>query len=535
MFSFGSKSSSFSLVVAITASLMGANVYSFTEVSGESNSGWVDVLSDPYYEEDIEECNSAGTSTEWCFKDWNCPTEEGHCLGLANEPGVTITNSKTLDNFPFFFDGQKIAYTGILQGCSANLECSAGYSDTVGLNIPVSKLLEFSEQYPPEIAIGVSKLNLGGLGTRHGILTDLWFIDEESKVLLVIDIYWQRSEPLLLSPVVVLEEDWSGSKYKVYHYWEEPKCLENNSEQYQSCSLSISDLLTNASNADYRISRCIKLECGTNDFVKKASFDYSKFILQDIDSGIELLWSPWGEATATITYTQLRFWSLYNEGSQSETAISVRMERAAYSADDDIVVTGKVNPVIPAAQVEIRVTDPTGNLARKDFAKVGSDGEFLYTFPAGRSAMKLNGEYEVIAMYEDVTDSTIFNYNNSKSDDEGKPLRLQISSLTVIHPTGGAALTQLEAGEAVVISTTVRNPQTVSQSYILVTQITDENSITVVVILEPGIVGAESTVNLQLPWSADSPGAYKIQVMMVDDLESPSLLSESMSLIVPVS
>lgn len=535
MYHAGSKSHSFGPLVAIAALLIGTNVWTFTEVDGELDSGWVDVLSDPYYEQDIEECDSAGTSTGWCFKDWNCPTEEGHCIGLANKPGVMITNSKTLDKFPLFFDGPKIAYKGILQGCSANLECSAGYSDKKGFDIPVSKILEFSEQYPPEIMITLSKLYLGGLGTRHGILTDLWFIDQESKALLVIDIYWQRSEPILFPPFVVLEEDWSGVKYKVYHYWEEPNCLAIISDHNQSCTLPVSSLLTNASDATYNVVKCIRPECATLD-TDQGSFDYSKFILQDIDSGVELLMSPWGEASATITYTQLKYWSLYNEGSQSKTAISVRMERGSYSADDDISIVGNVDPVIPGQKLQIRIVDPTGVLVRTDNVYVASSGEFMYTFPAGQSAMRLDGEYEAIAMYEGATDFTTFDYITGKANDEEIPRpSLEISNLKVIRPTDGVVLVQLEARQDAVISTTFRNPQTVSQSYTLVAQITDENSITIDIFLEPGIVGAESTVNLQLPWSAVSPGTYKIQVLMVDDLESPSLLSESSALIIPVS
>ncbi len=314
------------LVVLISTALLlsgwTGTVYASSPKVELANFDWVNVLSDPLYADPLEGCGYGGYTTTWiegtstwCIKDWNCP-ERGLCEVTTNEPSMTIRNSKTIDK-----SGEKtIAYKGVLQGCSASFECSEGFSNMVGLNIPVTKLLEFSSQHPPEVSITVSNLHL--TGPSQGILTDLWFIDEEKNVGLVIDIYWKRTpiafkadELNIIGPVLVLNDTLGG--IKVYHYWDVANCLENSME-YQSCTLNLSELLERARNATYWVAKCIPnvqdlrhvAQCVTIDQVGgTADLDYSRLVLQEVDVGLELLFSPYGEAVTTITYSQLRYWT----------------------------------------------------------------------------------------------------------------------------------------------------------------------------------------------------------------------------------
>jgi predicted secreted protein with PEFG-CTERM motif len=86
-------------------------------------------------------------------------------------------------------------------------------------------------------------------------------------------------------------------------------------------------------------------------------------------------------------------------------SITVQTDKTAYSAGDNIKVTGKVT--VDTGNVDqpilIRILDPLGGLVRTDQVTAGADGTYTYQFPSGGQLMGKDGSYKIITTYKGTT------------------------------------------------------------------------------------------------------------------------------------
>lgn len=122
------------------------------------------------------------------------------------------------------------------------------------------------------------------------------------------------------------------------------------------------------------------------------------------------------------------------------------------------------------------------------------------------------------------TDRTVFD----KLHFEKYPLdKIQIGSLYLLNDDG-SAIQQVRLGDSVDISATIRNFQGMSQPYVFLIQIVDENDFTVEIIVASGIIEDADSLDIGQSWIPLDSGEYSLKIMIWHDISlTPTPLSKS--------
>ena len=102
--------------------------------------------------------------------------------------------------------------------------------------------------------------------------------------------------------------------------------------------------------------------------------------------------------------------ALISTANAQTTSVTVTTDKTAYTAGDQITISGTVTNIQEGQPVLIQVFNPLVALVRTDPVTVAADGSWTYTFPSGGRLMMESGEYEVRATYRGVTQETTFDF-----------------------------------------------------------------------------------------------------------------------------
>ena len=146
--------------------------------------------------------------------------------------------------------------------------------------------------------------------------------------------------------------------------------------------------------------------------------------------------------------------ALISTANAQTTSVTVTTDKTAYSAGDQITISGTVTNIQEGQPVLIQVFNPKVALVRTDPVTVAADGSWTYTFPSGGRLMAENGEYEVRATYRGVTEESTFDFTagadwltiDAMIGGEEHEIRYRITGGTVDEINGDVELATLTVG-----------------------------------------------------------------------------------------
>jgi len=99
----------------------------------------------------------------------------------------------------------------------------------------------------------------------------------------------------------------------------------------------------------------------------------------------------------------------------------------------------------------------------------------------------------------------------------------------------GQPLTQVLAGQQVVLSTTIKNNEVASTSYAAIVEVRDSDGVTVYLNWQTGTLPADDSIGIGLSWTPDQPGTYTARVFVLSGLTNPQILSPTVTSTITVS
>ncbi len=99
----------------------------------------------------------------------------------------------------------------------------------------------------------------------------------------------------------------------------------------------------------------------------------------------------------------------------------------------------------------------------------------------------------------------------------------------------GNQVSQVLAGQQVVLSSTIQNKENTSGPYAAIVEVRDSNGVTVYLQWQTGTLPANGSTNVGVSWTPDMPDTYTIRVFVLSSLSNPQILSEIVTSTVNVS
>jgi hypothetical protein len=118
---------------------------------------------------------------------------------------------------------------------------------------------------------------------------------------------------------------------------------------------------------------------------------------------------------------------------------------------------------------------------------------------------------------------------------EVNPLARVSIAQTAFLTVSGQQESEFAAGETVQISSTIRNHQRDSQSYVFIVQILDEEGVAQSISWSAGMLERAQSHSLGHSWLAEEAGNYQVRIYVWNGLDAPEALSAVSARVLQVS
>ncbi len=218
--------------------------------------------------------------------------------------------------------------------------------------------------------------------------------------------------------------------------------------------------------------------------------------------------------------------------------ISVAVDKIRYSAGDTVTLSGKVLNAVQNKSVIFQVVDPTDSLYTRGQAELKADGTFEWFFkvadiaPVGSWSIKTKfadqvatasfeiERLDVAAAPEPVKQTPISNLPVTKFKDE----KVTITRSLITDQTN-TQLSNVDAGQLMMIQSLVRNNQEIQQTFAYIVQIKDSKGIVVKLEAVEGLLPSGKSFTVGVSWTPESAGTYSAEAFVWKSLKEPVPLS----------
>jgi plastocyanin len=218
--------------------------------------------------------------------------------------------------------------------------------------------------------------------------------------------------------------------------------------------------------------------------------------------------------------------------------ISVAVDKIRYNVGDTVTLSGKVLNAVQNKSVIFEVVDPTDNLYTRGQAELKSDGTFEWFFkvaniaPVGTWTIKTKfadqaatasfeiEKLDVATAPEPVKQTPISNLPVTKFIDE----KVTIARSLITDQTN-TQLSNVDAGQLMMIQSLVRNNQEIQQTFAYIVQIKDSNGIVVKLEAVEGLLPSGKSFTIGVSWTPESAGTYSAEAFVWKSLKEPVPLS----------
>jgi len=218
--------------------------------------------------------------------------------------------------------------------------------------------------------------------------------------------------------------------------------------------------------------------------------------------------------------------------------ISVAVDNIRHNAGDTVTVSGKVLNAVQNKSVIFQVVDPTDSLYTRGQAELKPDGTFEWFFkvadiaPVGTWTIKTKfadhattasfeiEKLDVAAAPERVKQAPISSVPEMKFIDE----KVTIARSLITDQTN-AQLSNVDAGQLMMIQSLVRNNQEIQQTFAYIVQIKDSKGIVVKLEAVEGLLPSGKSFTVGVSWTPESAGTYSVEAFVWKSLKEPVPLS----------
>ncbi|MEM2759773.1 MAG: hypothetical protein QXU32_07745 [Nitrososphaerales archaeon] len=207
---------------------------------------------------------------------------------------------------------------------------------------------------------------------------------------------------------------------------------------------------------------------------------------------------------------------------RNRASVNVETDKTTYNPGDNVIIHGRVSPILPDSQVLIQVFNPRNSAWT--FKSVSSSiisptGQFSVDLGKLDGKSSLHGVYTVKVSYAGstaiYTTSFVVGSDSSQSD---------IPSKVVVSVQTAPILTASVAQETV-IEYEIRNAENEEQEFTYFVLIKDSEGLTVSLSWVKGKIYPAQTVNMEQSWKPESEGIYTVELFVWKSIENPEALS----------
>lgn len=202
------------------------------------------------------------------------------------------------------------------------------------------------------------------------------------------------------------------------------------------------------------------------------------------------------------------------------SGIILSTNEVAYVLGETVQVNGKVEfPQDLNNLMVMKVFTPSGELFRVNEFKINNDGGFVWSFNLPTTD---TGEWTINARFSTKESQVVINVLEADVFDKVllDSATLQDSQGNNITSVGG------RVGESIAIGATLVNDEQVSQPFMLIVQIADEDGVVSSMLLTLGSFQPEESINPSVSWLPEEQGSYTAEIFVWSSLNSPTPLVE---------
>ncbi|MGH9921844.1 MAG: plastocyanin/azurin family copper-binding protein [Nitrososphaerales archaeon] len=219
--------------------------------------------------------------------------------------------------------------------------------------------------------------------------------------------------------------------------------------------------------------------------------------------------------------------------------ISMETEQLRYNAGDSITISGTVSKAILNKSLVLQVFDSNDKLYTRGQVQLETDGTFEWTFKVADTVSA--GTWTVKTKYVDQIATVSFEIikphlpvsTTEPAKPEPKlsvlPMKFKNEKITIarsaITDQTNAQLSNVSAGQLVVIQSVLRNNQETQETFAYVVQIKDNHGIVVKLESIEGVIPSGKSFTVGVSWIPEVTGTYSAETFVWRSLNEPVPLS----------
>jgi hypothetical protein len=206
--------------------------------------------------------------------------------------------------------------------------------------------------------------------------------------------------------------------------------------------------------------------------------------------------------------------------------ITISTNEAIYVLGEKVQVTGRVLPPLDLNNLlRMTVFTPAGEIFLIDELEINSDGGFTWSYLPTTEA----GEWIVNARFSTKETEVVINVLETDLFDK---VLMENPALLDLQ---GNPVTEGRVGESMAITATLINDEQVSQSFMFIVQIIDEDGAVSSLLLTPGSLQPVESINPSVPWLPKEKGDYNAEIFVWTSLNTPTPLVEKQAVAFSIS
>jgi hypothetical protein len=220
-------------------------------------------------------------------------------------------------------------------------------------------------------------------------------------------------------------------------------------------------------------------------------------------------------------------------------SITIQMSEGSYEINDNVVLLGRVSPVLPDSQVLIQVFNPKNqawSFKEVSLDNISPDGQFTVELGKLAGTKSIVGAYTVKAFYAAstasitqtflVTDSDSQQYNDDDEDNQNQQSSTTSPSTIKVVQEESEAVSSAEVAEETVVQSEIKNTNEQPQEFTYIVLIKDSQSITVSLSWAEGTLDPNQSLTMEQSWIPEIPGEYTAEIFVWESFDNPVPLSD---------
>ncbi len=223
----------------------------------------------------------------------------------------------------------------------------------------------------------------------------------------------------------------------------------------------------------------------------------------------------------------------------SVPTISMEVDQLRYNVGDSITVSGTVSKAILNKSLVLQVFDPNDKLYTRGQVQLESNGTFEWVFKvadtvsAGTWTVKTKYIDQVAIISFEIVKPDLAVDTTEPAKPEPKvsilPMKFKNEKITIarsaITDQTNAQLSNVSAGQLVVIQSVLRNNQETQETFAYLVQIKDSNGIVVKLESVEGVIPSGKSFTVGVSWIPEITGTYSAETFVWKSMNEPVPLS----------